>query len=254
MIGELALDVNGRTTTTWDDVEVDLAPPWRRITVRDAVRDLGGVPEAEVAALFEDPARGAEIALSRGADARGVIMALLEGLPAGETLDTTGWADPAERPEIARKIVERYGSPEEARIRAGHLGYLVFEATAEDKLVQPTFLTEFPLAVSPLARKNERDPSLTDRFELFVCGKEIANAFSELNDPTDQRDRFAAQMRAKAAGAAETMDYDEDYCRALEVGMPPAAGEGVGIDRLTMLLAGQSSIRDVILFPLMRPE
>jgi lysyl-tRNA synthetase class 2 len=115
-------------------------------------------------------------------------------------------------------------------------------------------LTQFPLAVSPLARRNENAPEFCDRFELFVCGKEIANGFSELNDPDDQRARFAAQMQAKAVGADETMDYDEDYCRALEIGMPPTAGEGIGIDRLAMLLTGQASIRDVILFPLMRPE
>ena len=120
--------------------------------------------------------------------------------------------------------------------------------------MQPTFLTEFPLAVSPLARRNEADPAFCDRFELFVCGKEIANGFSELNDPDDQRARFTAQIAAKAAGAGETMDYDHDYCNALEVGMPPAAGEGIGIDRLVMMLTDQASIRDVILFPLMRPE
>ena len=128
------------------------------------------------------------------------------------------------------------------------------EKTAEEKLVQPTFLTEFPRAVSPLARANDTDPAFCDRFELFVNGKEIANGFSELNDPDDQRSRFAAQIQAKQAGADETMDYDEDYCRALEVGLPPTAGEGIGIDRLAMLLTGPPSIRDVILFPLMRPE
>jgi lysyl-tRNA synthetase class 2 len=162
--------------------------------------------------------------------------------------------DVQQRPAVAESILERYDSPTSRRIAAGYLGFLVFEATAEDKLVQPTFLTEFPTAVSPLARRNDRDPAFCDRFELFIGGKELANGFSELNDPDDQRARFLAQVRAKAVGAAETMDYDEDYCRALEVGMPPAAGEGVGIDRLAMLLAGQSSIRDVILFPLMRPE
>ena len=130
----------------------------------------------------------------------------------------------------------------------------IFEKTAEETLIQPTFLVDFPLAVSPLARKKEADPAFCDRFELFVGGAEMANAFSELNDPDDQRARFEAQLRARARGADETMDYDEDYCRALELGMPPAAGAGVGIDRLTMLLTGQTSIRDVILFPLMRPE
>jgi lysyl-tRNA synthetase class 2 len=113
---------------------------------------------------------------------------------------------------------------------------------------------DFPLAVSPLSRRKEADPSLCDRFELIVGGREIANAFSELNDPEDQRSRFRAQLRAREHGADETMDYDEDYCLALEVGMPSAAGEGIGIDRLTMLLTGQDSIRDVILFPLLRPE
>jgi lysyl-tRNA synthetase class 2 len=173
-------------------------------------------------------------------------------MPADEVV--AGFKDPGHRPTLAAQMIERYPNEVERRVRAGHIGYLIFEATAEAKLVQPTFLTQFPLAVSPLARKNDTDPAFCDRFELFVCGKEIANGFSELNDPDDQRSRFLAQLVAKATGAAETMDYDEDYCRALEIGMPPAAGEGIGIDRLAMLLTGQSSIRDVILFPLMRPE
>ena len=260
LISGLALEVNATTKATWDGVEVELAAPWRRISVRRAVAELGGVPEAEVAELFEDPVRGAEIAITRGADPRAVLTALLEGVPPEDDVARDApaliaeWKDPAARPGVARRLRERYPSSDEARVRAGHLGFLVFEATAEDKLVQPTFLTEFPLAVSPLARKNDADPAFCDRFELFVCGKELANAFSELNDPIDQRERFGAQLRARAAGAGETMDYDEDYCRALEIGMPPAAGEGIGIDRLTMLLTGQASIRDVILFPLMRPE
>jgi lysyl-tRNA synthetase class 2 len=188
-----------------------------------------------------------------------VARVLLEGAPeAGGQADREAlvarFKDPQERPGLAESILGRYDSPEQRRFTAGHLGYLVFEATAEAKLVQPTFLMEFPTAVSPLARRSDRDPAFCDRFELFVSGRELANGFSELNDPDDQRARFQAQLRARAAGAAETMDYDEDYCRALEVGMPPAAGEGVGIDRLVMLLAEQPSIRDVILFPLMRPE
>ena len=115
-------------------------------------------------------------------------------------------------------------------------------------------MTEYPAETSPLSRRNDRDPSRVDRFELFIVGREHANAFSELNDPADQRGRFARQVDAKAQGREETMDYDEDYCRALEYGLPPTAGEGIGIDRLTMLLCDQPSIRDVILFPLMRPE
>jgi lysyl-tRNA synthetase, class II len=261
MIGGLARDVNGKTTTTWDveghPVDVELAAPWRRISVADAVRDLGGIAEAE--RVFADPAFAAETAIALGISPGEVARALLEGVPAG-TFDVgsegvvAGFKDPGQRPTLAARMIERYPNEEERRVRAGHIGYLVFEATAEKKLVQPTFLTQFPLAVSPLARKNDKDPAFCDRFELFVCGKEIANGFSELNDPDDQRARFQAQLVAKATGAAETMDYDEDYCRALEIGMPPAAGEGIGIDRLAMLLTGQSSIRDVILFPLMRPE
>jgi lysyl-tRNA synthetase class 2 len=119
---------------------------------------------------------------------------------------------------------------------------------------KPVFVVEYPAETSPLSRRNDADPSKVDRFELFIVGREHANAFSELNDPADQRDRFQRQVDAKAKGADETMDYDEDYCRALEYGLPPTAGEGIGVDRLVMLLTDQPSIRDVILFPLMRPE
>ncbi|HVK77917.1 MAG TPA: lysine--tRNA ligase, partial [Kofleriaceae bacterium] len=260
MVTGLARELNGKTTLTWDGVELDLAPPWRRLTVRDAVRELGGVPAAEVEALFGDVEAATRIALERGVPAHDVGKILLEAVPEGawDGLDAKAivaeLADPATRAKVAPRVRERYAQGYDARITAGHLGYYVFEKTAEDKLVQPTFLTQFPLAVSPLARRNDADPAFCDRFELFVCGKEIANGFSELNDPADQRGRFVAQLRAKAAGADEAMDYDEDYCRALEVGMPPTAGEGIGIDRLAMMLTGQASIRDVILFPLMRPE
>ncbi|HSK03430.1 MAG TPA: lysine--tRNA ligase [Kofleriaceae bacterium] len=258
MFVELANDVIGGTRVTWDGVEIELAPPWRRLTIRDAVRDLGGV--ADAARVFEEPLFAAETAIDRGVPAADVARILLEGVPADadRSLDhaelVAGFKDPQQRPRLAQAIVERYDSPMQRRITAGYLGYYVFEATAEAQLVQPTFLTEFPTAVSPLARRSDKDPAYCDRFELFVHAREFANGFSELNDPDDQRARFQAQLRARAAGAAETMDYDEDYCRALEVGMPPAAGEGIGIDRVVMLLTGQPSIRDVILFPLMKPE
>jgi lysyl-tRNA synthetase class 2 len=135
----------------------------------------------------------------------------------------------------------------------GELMMCIVDAEVEAKLIQPTFLTHYPLDVSPLSRKNEADPFLVDRFELFIYGREMANAFSELNDPIDQKERFLAQVEAKNAGNEEASDMDEDYVTALEYGMPPAAGQGIGIDRLVMLLTDSPSIRDVILFPLMRP-
>jgi len=136
----------------------------------------------------------------------------------------------------------------------GHLLVEIFEEVAEAKLIQPTFMTGYPIEVSPLARKNDQNPALVDRFELYIGGRELANAFSELNDPADQRQRFLRQMEARAAGDEEANPIDDDYVRALEYGMPPAAGEGIGIDRLAMFLTNSASIRDVILFPLLRPQ
>jgi lysyl-tRNA synthetase class 2 len=137
---------------------------------------------------------------------------------------------------------------------AGHLLGGLFETVAEKQLLQPTFVYEFPVELSPLSKRNADHPDMVDRFELFIAGMEIANAFSELNDPADQRDRFEQQIEMRAGGDEEAHQMDEDYIRALSYGMPPTAGEGIGIDRLTMLLTNSRSIRDVILFPLMRPE
>ena len=151
-------------------------------------------------------------------------------------------------------IAKKHGVQVEDAWGRGKLIAEIFEAVAEDKLVQPTFVTEHPLEVSPLAKKKPGEPELTERFELFICGHEYANAFTELNDPVDQAERFRAQLEAKDLGDDEAMGYDADYIRALEYGMPPAGGVGVGIDRLVMLLTDSPTIRDVLLFPHMNDE
>ena len=130
----------------------------------------------------------------------------------------------------------------------------LFEERVEARLEQPTFITQYPTEVSPLSRKNDQNPEVTDRFELFIGGREIANGFSELNDPEDQAERFRQQLVKKSAGDLEAMQFDQDYITALEYGLPPTAGEGLGIDRLVMLLTDSPSIRDVLLFPLMKPR
>jgi lysyl-tRNA synthetase class 2 len=154
----------------------------------------------------------------------------------------------------AQSTAEKLGIHIKNNWGLGKIQIEIFEATVEEKLIQPTFITEYPTEVSPLARRNDDNPFITDRFELFIGGREIANGFSELNDAEDQAQRFRDQVSEKDAGDDEAMHYDADYIRALEYGMPPTAGEGIGIDRLVMLFTNSPSIRDVLLFPHMRPE
>jgi lysyl-tRNA synthetase class 2 len=156
--------------------------------------------------------------------------------------------------EQARQVAEGLGIPLKDSYGLGKVQIEIFEKTVEHRLMEPTFITAYPTEVSPLARRNDNDPFVTDRFEFFVGGREIANGFSELNDAEDQAERFQAQVAEKDAGDDEAMHFDADYIRALEYGMPPTAGEGIGIDRLVMLLTDSPSIRDVLLFPHMRPE
>jgi lysyl-tRNA synthetase class 2 len=157
-------------------------------------------------------------------------------------------------PEETVKLAKSMGIAVERFEGHGKLLTKIFDLAVEPKLIQPTFITHYPLEVSPLSRRNDEDPTVTDRFELFITGREMANAFSELNDPRDQKERFEAQLQTRQAGDEEAHMMDEDYIRALEYGMPPAAGEGIGIDRVVMLFTDLPSIRDVILFPHLRPE
>ena len=154
----------------------------------------------------------------------------------------------------AKKTAEKLGIQVKQNWGLGKIQIEIFEATVEEKLIQPTFITKYPTEISPLARRNDDDPFITDRFELFIGGREIANGFSELNDAQDQAERFKKQVAEKDAGDDEAMHFDADYIRALEYGMPPTAGEGIGIDRLVMLFTDSPSIRDVLLFPHMRSE
>jgi len=162
-------------------------------------------------------------------------------------------ADIVEDREKILKLLQEKNVEVSSLLSLGALKAELFDEFVEEKLINPTFITDFPIEISPLARRNDENPEIADRFELFIAGTEIANGFSELNDPQDQYERFKAQVEAKSSGDDEAHEMDEDYINALSYGMPPAAGEGIGIDRLVMMLTNQHSIRDVLLFPAMRP-
>ena len=200
-----------------------------KFTSQDAELDFGGPYQrlSMVDAILKFGELPAAVGSKEKLSTREGVMAALDFRKVADYKKTAGWGPLLER---------------------------LFEECAEKKLIQPTFITEFPTEISFLSRANEKNPNIVDRFELYIYGREVANGFSELNDPIDQRQRFEKQADAKAAGNVEACDVDEDFLRALEYGMPPTAGEGIGIDRLVMLLTNQASIRDVILFPQMRPE
>jgi len=203
----IASNIFGSLKFTYQGTEIDLSPPWRRISVKDALLQMAGMDKS----TLEDKTQAL-------AFARGVGCEVKDIDPLGKVL------------------------------------MAIFDEVVEKKLTQPTFVTNYPVAVSPLSRRSNTEQDIVDRFELYIYGREIANAFSELNDPADQRERFMQQLKERESGDEEAHEMDEDYIHALEYGMPPAAGEGIGIDRLVMLFTDSASIRDVILFPLLRTK
>ncbi|HTG98859.1 MAG TPA: lysine--tRNA ligase [Vicinamibacterales bacterium] len=213
MLSTCAREAIGSDQITFGDHEISLAPPYRRVSLRDGAR-----------------------------------------VKASERLGTSVSEDDLRRQETALALAQRLHIELLPAWGPGKIATEIFERLNEEDLIQPTFVYDFPTEVSPLSKQKPDDPDTVERFELYVGGFEIANAFSELNDPAEQRRRFEAQLRDRAAGDAEAHAMDEDYIHALEYGLPPTAGEGVGIDRLVMLLTNSPSIRDVILFPLMRPR
>jgi lysyl-tRNA synthetase, class II len=217
LLSQVARDVNGTTKTTFNGNEIDFAN-WQRLSMREAI--IKYWPEAAA--------------------------------PRPEMADFASH-------QSVGKLVQRFNAhhkhmPYDPKDPAGKTIAALFEAVAEEHLIQPTILYDFPVAISPLSKNKRDEPDWVERFELFVGGLEIGNAFSELNDPEEQRRRFEQQLKEKERGDEEAHAMDEDYIRALSYGLPPTGGEGIGIDRLTMLLTGSKSIRDVILFPLLRPQ
>jgi lysyl-tRNA synthetase class 2 len=207
LLSSIVKEIRGGYPLTYQGKEIDFAPPWKKVRLKDSLVEYGSVDPA----ILKEPSKAMAMAKDLGLD-------LKKGTSHGRIL-----AD-------------------------------LFEELVEPRLIQPTFITHYPTDISPLSRRNADDPSVVDRFELFIAGRELANGFSELNDPVDQRERFLQQLRERGDEADMVLRLDEDFLHALEFGMPPTAGEGIGIDRLVMLLTDAPSIREVIFFPLLRTE
>jgi len=206
MLERICMDVLGTTKVTTGDKEIDFKPPYKRISMLDAIRENTGI---DISGMDEEQLR-----------------------------------------EVCRNLCIE----QDRTMGKGKLIDAIFGEKCEKSYIQPTFIIDYPIEMSPLTKRHRSNPELTERFELMVNGKEIANAYSELNDPIEQRNRFEEQFRLSEKGDDEAMSIDEDFLRALEYGMPPTSGMGVGMDRLTMFLTGQESIQEVLLFPQMRPE
>jgi lysyl-tRNA synthetase class 2 len=201
----IARELFGGLKFNYQNTEIDLTTPWRRISVKEALVQIAKMDSATI-----------------------------------------------ENQSLALDFAKKHGCKVQDTDHLGKILMAIFDEVVEKQLIQPTFVTHYPVIISPLSRRSKNDPDLTDRFELYIYGREIANAFSELNDPADQKERFLQQIKEREAGDEEAHEMDEDYIRALEYAMPPTAGEGIGIDRLVMLFTDSASIRDVILFPLLR--
>jgi len=235
LVSELASSLLGGTVLEWKDSKIDLARPWPRYSMQEAITHFAGIP-AERLGHVADLAR----------------------LLRDRELPLPGAVDEPGHPVLSCSTREEYESRHpDQEPPAGWYGPLLaelFEKTVEEKLIQPTFIVGYPVEISPLSKPMQENPSFTERFELYLGGMEVVNAFSELNDPDAQAARFRQQLAERDRGDEEAHRFDADYVRALEHGMPPAGGAGLGIDRLVMLFSGSPSIRDVILFPQMRPS
>jgi lysyl-tRNA synthetase class 2 len=210
--------------------------------------------EVAIKAIGTTELQSGEHAISLKAPFRRISLREAACDAASRRLGTTIDAGDLRSRDKAAALAAALGIAVDPAVGPGKITAEIFERLCEDDLIQPTFVYDFPTEVSPLSKQKADDPETVERFELYAGGVELANAFSELNDPAEQQRRFEEQLRQRAGGDEEAHAMDEDYIRALEFGMPPAAGEGVGIDRLVMLLTNSPSIRDVILFPLMRPK